>query len=156
MNALELYFKLLEFEEGFKSKPYYCTEGYPTVGIGWRIGPKGAPLELYEIELDIEQARVILARKVQKQLKKLERHDWFNKQNESRKAVIVSMAFQMGIRGLFGFKNMITALSNNNYRKASLEAIDSRWYRQTPNRAARHASVLEHGDIYLAYGELIK
>lgn len=155
MEALKLYYRLLEFEEGFKSKPYYCSEGYPTVGIGWRIGPKGAPLELYEIELDIEQARAILSRKVHKVIKKLNRYQWFTKQNDSRKAILVSMAFQMGVSGLLKFVNMIRALDVDDYRKASLEAIDSRWYRQTPNRASRHATVIEHGDIYLAYGELI-
>ena len=33
---------LLQYEEGFREKPYVCSEGYPTVGTGIRIGPKGA------------------------------------------------------------------------------------------------------------------
>ena len=37
--------KMLEIEEGYRSEPYLCSEGYPTVGIGWRIGDKGQTLD---------------------------------------------------------------------------------------------------------------
>ena len=37
---------LLEKEEGFRAKPYLCSEGYPTVGYGQRIGAKNQPLSV--------------------------------------------------------------------------------------------------------------
>ena len=33
------------------------------------------------------------------------------------------------------FKNMIKALQNRDYKQASIEMLDSRWAKQTPNRA---------------------
>lgn len=37
--------QLIQIEEGYREKAYYCSEGYPTIGTGHKIGPKGAPLE---------------------------------------------------------------------------------------------------------------
>ncbi len=36
MNLLDV----LQFEEGFRAKAYHCSEGYPTIGIGTKLGPK--------------------------------------------------------------------------------------------------------------------
>jgi lysozyme len=39
---------ILRFEEAYKPKPYIDTEGFPTVGTYFKIGPKGAPaIELH-------------------------------------------------------------------------------------------------------------
>ena len=45
---------LVQYEEGFREKPYLCSEGYPTVGTGIRIGPKGADLRNYEFTVPRE------------------------------------------------------------------------------------------------------
>ena len=53
------------------------------------------------------------------------------------------MIFQLGKTGVSKFKNMWKALSELNYVGASFEMLDSRWAKQTPNRAqemARHMS----------------
>ena len=41
----------------------------------------------------------------------------------------------MGYSGVGKFKNMIKALQNNDTKTASIEMLDSRWAKQTPNRA---------------------
>ena len=41
----------------------------------------------------------------------------------------------MGFSGVSKFKNMIKALQNRTYKLASIEMLDSRWAKQTPNRA---------------------
>lgn len=155
-NFIEKLLGLLEFEEGYKSKPYYCSEGYPTIGIGWRIGPKGALLSKYEMTVPHNVAKFILQNQVDDLVKHMEKYSWYAKQDDDRKVVLVSMAFQMGPSKLLGFKRMIAALEIKDYKTASLEAIDSLWYRQTTNRATRHASVIEHGELMLVYGELLQ
>ena len=57
---------LLNFEEGFSEVPYYCSEGYPTIGIGKRIGPKGAPLSQYQFTVSKSVATVWMSEDVQK------------------------------------------------------------------------------------------
>ena len=65
---------VLNYEEGFSAKPYYCSAGYPTIGIGQRIGPKGAPLKLYEFTVSKSLAAVWLAEKVKETLADFEVH----------------------------------------------------------------------------------
>ena len=47
------------------------------------------------------------------------------------------MAYQMGVNGVMGFRKMLGAIVNGNYRLAAQEGMDSRWANQTPNRAKR-------------------
>ena len=45
------------------------------------------------------------------------------------------MVFQLGRTGVKKFRNMWKALSEHNYIGASFEMLDSKWAKQTPNRA---------------------
>ncbi|TCW50859.1 phage lysozyme [Phytobacter diazotrophicus] len=47
---------------------------------------------------------------------------------------LIIMTFQLGINGVKKFKRMMTALKAKNYREAIVQAKDSLWYKQTPNR----------------------
>lgn len=140
-------FDVLLKEEGFVKKPYYCSEGFPTVGIGTRIGPKGADLSLYQFEVSQKTAESMLSAEIQKNWFELIKLDWFMNLDANRKVIIQSMAYQLGLSGLLKFKRMITALNNKNWNTAELEALDSRWHKQTPVRARRHAKVLRTGVI---------
>ena len=55
--------------------------------------------------------------------------------SEEAQEVLCEMIFQMGYSGVGKFKNMIKALQNHDYKSASIEMLDSRWAKQTPNRA---------------------
>lgn len=148
-------FDLLHFEEGYRSKAYYCSEGYPTIGIGTKIGPKGAPLEHYTFAVNKEIAEAMLYKEMDLVWTKVKSMSFYKKLNDDRKAIIDSMCYQLGVNGLLKFKRMITALEQEDYKAAALEALDSRWYAQTPKRAIRHATVLEHGSLMQVYEGLI-
>lgn len=51
---------LLNYEEGYREKPYIDTEGYPTVACGIKIGPKGAALSNYSFSVPREVGDVWL------------------------------------------------------------------------------------------------
>jgi lysozyme len=55
--------------------------------------------------------------------------------SDTAKEILCEMIFQMGYSGVGKFKNMIKALQNRDYKLASTEMLDSRWAKQTPNRA---------------------
>jgi lysozyme len=71
----------------------------------------------------------------------------YNKLNTERQTILISMAYQMGYKGLMDFPKMWAALGQGDWFEASEQAKDSLWYRQTPQRAARHARVLEEGSL---------
>ena len=140
---------LLQYEEGFREKPYLCSEGYPTVGTGIRIGPKGADLKNYEFtvprEVDAVWLQSILNRTMRDMLSNERIAKAMNVLDEARTAVLVSMAYQMGVAGLSQFKNTLYLVETKQFEEAAKAMLDSKWARQTPNRARRHAEQMRSG-----------
>jgi len=69
-----------------------------------------------------------------------------------QKEALTEMVFQMGKTGTLGFNKMLSALQNNDYETAYKEALDSKWAKQTPQRANEVANRLRFGSTkrYLA------
>ena len=141
---------LLNVEEGYSETPYYCSAGYPTIGVGQRIGPKGAPLKLYEFTVSKSLAVVWLADKVKETMDDMDKHSNIKAAmavcNESRQAVLISMAYQMGADGLAKFTNTLKAISEKRWSDAKSGMMNSAWAKQTPNRAKRHAKQMLTGE----------
>ena len=140
---------LVQYEEGFREKPYLCSEGYPTVGTGIRIGPKGADLKNYEFtvprEVDAVWLQSILNSTMKGMLMNERIAKAMNVLDEARTAVLVSMAYQMGVPGLAQFKNTLYLVETKQFEEAAKAMLDSKWARQTPNRARRHAEQMRSG-----------
>ena len=134
--------QLLEFEEGYRAEAYYCSEGYPTIGIGTKIGPKGSSLRHYDFKVSKSLAYAWLMDELVSIEAELSKLDWFCAITGDKRTVLISMAYQLGVSGLLKFKNMIAAIKADDWDLAALEAIDSRWYNQTTQRAVRHAKIL--------------
>lgn len=116
-------------DEGLKLKPYRCTAGKLTIGVGRNIEDvgitKGEALSL--LQNDIDRCKEDLSRVA----------PWWTSLNEARQRALVNMCFNLGITRLLGFKNFLGALKAGDYQKAALEAKDSAWYRQVGDRAKR-------------------
>lgn len=139
--------KMLEFEEGFREDPYYCSEGYPTIGIGWRIGDKDQPLEDFN-NMQMCKAAALAQCKNETYLLGLNLHcviDYWQDLDNIRQCVLISMAYQMGIDGLMKFKRMLAAIETQCWNDAAHEGLDSQWAKQTPERAERQMKTLLHG-----------
>lgn len=146
--------QILNFEEGYKTSPYRDTEGYPTVACGIKIGPKGADMSNYTFTVPRNVGDVWLQTFVDNTINQSRNtpsiYAALQKCNPARADILYSMAFQMGINGLAGFKNTLVMISNGNFTGASSGMLSSKWAQQTPNRAQRHAEVMRTGtyDIY--------
>jgi lysozyme len=154
MNVIDL----LAFEEGFREKPYIDTEGYPTAGIGIKLGPKGASLANYEFTIPYQVAQVWTDVFVENLIHKVDTNPKYMpiKQvinmlvnatgampgEDPRSAVLISMAYQMGLDGLLGFVNTLHLMYQQNWSAAADGMMKSKWARQTPARANRHAAQL--------------
>ncbi|MDB4726139.1 glycoside hydrolase family protein [bacterium] len=125
---------LLKYEEGFKECVYECTSGKKTIGYGWNIEDRpiteGQASRI--LEDHILEARFFLRRNIR---------NW-ETLSPVRKAVLVSMVFQLGPTGFMAFENTIGAIENSEWTKASIEMLDSKWARQTANRANRAAKMM--------------
>lgn len=148
-------FDLLKFEEGYREKAYHCTEGYPTIGIGTKLGPKGTPLDYYTFSVSEKSAKEMLNDELRGFVSKLISQEWYLKLNRDRQIIIKSMCYQMGYSGVMKFKKMISAAEAQDWSEMSKQALDSRWAKQTPKRANRHAEVLLTGNLDEVYKGLI-
>jgi lysozyme len=52
---------LIKKYEGFKSEPYLCDAGYPTIGYGFRYYANGEPVRMKDPEISIDAADYILS-----------------------------------------------------------------------------------------------
>jgi lysozyme len=122
----------LKRDEGFRGQPYQCTEGFTTIGYGRNLDTN--PITDNEAEfMLLNDAQKTLDRLIEVEL--LPRVKLENL--TPRQAVLVNMAFQMGVTGLLKFKKSLAYYLQDDYESCSREMLKSKWARQTPNRAER-------------------
>ena len=139
------YDKLLESvkkHEGFKDHVYLDSLSKRTVGYGhlcgedhWEGGKK----------YDQEYLEDILEKDLQSAIDQA--HDMCQGMeiSDDAKSIICEMIFQLGGHGVSKFRNMWKALQKDppDYKEASVQMLDSRWAKQTPNRAKEMAGHME-------------
>jgi lysozyme len=129
-------FKDLAKFEGLKLKPYRCTAGKLTIGYGRNLDDTGISRTEAEIFMFFDICRIMdeLDRKL---------NFWVH-QPVAVKAVLIQMAYQLGVDGLLSFNRFLRALSNSDYTVAVQEMFDSRWALQTPRRVATLAEMIQN------------
>lgn len=111
--------------------PYRCTAGKLTIGYGHNldatplrgIGEGSAIAEAEATRILEEDVRV-----VKEQVTRT--FPWAASLDFPRFAVLVNMAFNMGIRGLYTFTNTLSAVQNGAYEDAARRMLASRWATQ--------------------------
>lgn len=157
MNTLEHDItQILAYEEGFEEFPYLDTEKYPTVGYGIRIGSNHQHLAEFSHlpEMSEATARSWMQDVVTELVAEMafyKEFDFIWKMCQARRAVMVCMAYQLGVRGLLGFINTLQLLRDKSYAGAAVEMLDSKWARQTAYRAGRMSKIIESGKLLPMY-----
>ena len=125
--------------EGYRLDPYYCTEGFLTGGYGHRI------MDGEDVPTTKEGWDKIFEQDFNKAWDSMERLCEENNLDIPLKAqgILCEMIFQMGATGVSKFRNMILALQSHSYMDAASEMLDSKWAKQTPNRAKDLSSRME-------------
>lgn len=128
-------------EEGEVLHEYKDHLGYSTVGVGRLIDKrKGGGISK-------EESRYLLMNDINRFTRDVSASlPWFSSLSAPRKAVLIGMAFQMGLQGLMGFKNTLAHIKAGEYDKAADGMINSLWARQTPERAKRMAEQMRTGE----------
>ena len=137
--------KALLFEEGLRLKPYRCSEGVLTVGVGRNLMAHPvtpATLERYQRDgITPEQARQWLqedvAHAIADCLKLFGQTNW-SSWGEARRVGCVVWVFQLGAKGVAGFVASLAAMRAGDWKLAAVRMKSSRWaIEQTPGRANR-------------------
>jgi lysozyme len=128
--------------EGYRNKVYLDTLGKRTVGVGHLCVE-----DFWEDDKEYEESflMTILEHDLQtaiKGAKDLMAENGCMDIDEQAEELIIEMVFQLGKTGVSKFKNMWKALSGLEYSAAADQMLDSRWAKQTPNRANGMADVM--------------
>lgn len=124
--------------EGFRSKPYLCSEGYPTIGYGTNLQTRG---------ITKQEAEELLLNDLAKIDAYLNQLGLLNGLNEARQAVLFNMVYQLGRTGFSQFKHTISYIQQGKFEQAADEMLDSRWSMQTPKRAKELADQMRTGEF---------
>lgn len=133
--------KQLRDEEGEVLSAYQDHLGFWTIGVGHLIDKrKGGGISAYISAMLLEDDIADKAGDLDKSL------PWWRDLNDARQAVLLGMAFQMGINGLLGFKNTLAMVKSGNYAGAANGMLNSLWAKQTPARAKRMSEQMRTGE----------
>ena len=125
----------LKVNEGYKPKVYKCTAGVDTIGVGFAIK---------DLELSEDVCDLILQEKLEVLEERFEdKFDWFKTSPIEVRNVMLNMAYQLGFRGFCKFKKTIGYFKEADWEDASKEMLDSRWAKQTPNRAKELSEIIK-------------
>lgn len=138
---------LIKTHEGFSSKIYLDTQKIPTIGYGRNL--RAYPFSEAEKESLIngewhqEAAEAWLLERVKELDEKLLKFAWFAHLDKERQAVLLDMAYNLGLKKLLGFKKMTEALKAHDYENAAKEMRESLWAKQVKSRALRLSVLME-------------
>lgn len=133
----------LRRHEGLRLKPYHCSENFLSLGYGRNLDTNG----ISEAEAEFMLLNDLVACESE-----LKDEGWYNQLDETRRAVVLNMAFNLGKPKLLKFSKFIGRLSDNDYEGASKEMVtgsdgvsESKWASQVGKRAYELADQMRTG-----------
>lgn len=137
----EAFLDQLKRHEGLRLDAYLCPAGKLT--IGWGHNCEAKPVPSVEKEGDVVSrgtAEILLYQDVKALAHELDdKLPWWRRMEEPRQAVLLNMAFNMGVPRLQTFKMALSAMKIGDFNRAATEMLDSRWALQVRGRAAELA-----------------
>ena len=129
--------QLIQKHEGLRLKPYKCPAGKITIGYGRNLEDKG---------ITEQEAEQLLQNDVASIKKSLRRNlSFFDDLSSARQAVLVDMAFNLGVGGLLKFQKTLSYVESGEYEQAAMEMLTSRWADQVGLRAITLSNMMFFG-----------
>jgi lysozyme len=121
--------------EGMLLKPYKCTKGKLTIGIGRNLDDNGITEQeaMLLLENDIKRC--------EEELKKV--FDNYLKITRERQCALISLIFNLGLTRFLKFKKTIELIKLEKWEEASEEVLISKWATQVPLRANEISKMLK-------------
>ncbi len=147
---------ILKRHEGFRQKVYLCSAGKRTVGYGYNLDAN--PLKILGTQIRFIETHGVTKAYAENLLDNMLhniQYDLMRKlpwlieleiNDNDRYAVLVNMAYNLGIDGLLKFKNTLEHVKNKRFVEASEQMLKSKWAKQVGNRAKELSDIMK-GDI---------
>ena len=138
-SPLSMAKKLLQKHEGLRLRPYIDTTGNETIGYGRNLKAEG---------ISASEAEHLLANDIVNHYKALtDNLPWFKSLDDVRQLALLDMCFNLGIDGLLRFKNMLEAIEKQQWTRAAICALSSKWATQVHGRAVDISNMLQTGEL---------
>ena len=138
-------------QEGIRLKPYKCTEGKNTVGIGHNMDASPLPAYMAEFLAKEGQISTLMASKLfdtdYAVAVVLAMRQWpdFENMSENRQIALVDFIFQLGPGTVKKFVHANLAINSGNWGTAAAMMFDSLWAKECPNRAKEVTTLIREG-----------
>lgn len=131
--------KQLILDEGLRLKPYKCTAGKTSIGVGRNLDDRGISQDeaAFLLDNDIKAVEADLNRVL----------PWWKQMDDARQNVLANMCFNLGIARLVNFKNALEAMKRGDYEAAADHMKDSAWFKQVGARAERLVEVMRGSTV---------
>ena len=125
-------------QEGLRLKPYRCTAGKLTIGIGRNLDYCGiSQKEAYALlDNDIRNCEQQLLDEIPV---------IYNALDEARQSVLLNMCFNLGLKGLLGFNNTLAFIAAGDWERAANGMLASKWAKQVGLRAIELSEMIRKG-----------
>ncbi len=129
----------LVLDEDKRRKPYRCSEGRLTIGVGRNLDDRGLSEDeiAYLLKNDIDAVERDLDRAL----------PWWRELSQARQNVLANMCFNLGINRLLQFVKALDHMRARRYDAAASEMLNSKWARQVGDRAKRLAVLMRKGEF---------
>src|SRR6185369_8040707 len=107
--------------EDYKRFVYNDSLGFATIGIGRCVDHRKGK------GISVKEAQYLLNNDLVECEYSMRLYDCYNIHDDVRKCALIELCFNIGLRGLLGFKNTLECLSKKDYVGAAKHLIDSRW-----------------------------
>lgn len=136
LNYFRLQDEIIKYE-GLRHEVYKCPAGKLTIGVGRNLEDTGLTEEECHLLLENDIRRCVLSLR--------NNFSFYEDLSDPRQEVLIQMAFQLGMAGVMKFKRMLVALQQKDFKNAAEEMLDSKWARQTTNRAVELSGIMRTG-----------
>lgn len=124
-------------DEGVRLKPYRCTAGKLTIGVGRNIDDRGITnaeaMYLLNNDMAICESELTAVLPSWREL------------SDTRQRVLLNMVFNLGRDRMSKFTKFIGCLKMNDFEGAAKEMMDSAWATQVGQRAVRLRDMMLRG-----------
>jgi len=143
--------ELIQKHEGKRNRPYKCSAGHNTIGIGWNMDVNPLPKDiatylsqngmitnemidrLFDISLQIALSGCRSLFPV------------FDTFSSKRQLALIDLVFQLGKNGVGKFKKSISLINSEKWKEAEGEMLKSKWAKQTKNRSIEITNMIREG-----------
>jgi lysozyme len=127
--------------EGRKNKPYKCSAGKNTIGVGWNFDDNPLPPHIADYlrknkQITDEMIDSLLECSIS--IAEDNCHDLFpnfDNFSENRKMALIDFLFQLGFTRARKFVHAVAAINTGRWEDAGKEIENSSYFKQVPTRA---------------------